>query len=1071
MSPADNRPSGRRLLRAGRIVGMVSSLSLCTTSAFAADVAPFRMLPEDVRPTAPPTTPSAAAPAAPSSAPSAARSDVPAPFVVTAEDVAAAEEAMGRTLTYRDDQSAGDAAITNNKGDRLEFLDRSTAANATVVNNSGGTTAFQDDASAGSALMTNNAEGLVDFSGRASAAGANVTNNGGGTIAFRDDASAGSAAIANNGTVAFQDSATADQANIVNNEGASVAFGGRSTAGTSQITNNGDVTFADRAEAGRVLITTNEGASVSFKDASSAAEAAITNSGRLSFADRSTAGASSIVNNETGAIDFTGNSTGGTAFIANNGTLSLSGSASADRADIVNNATGAISLSEKATLGSASVNNGGDLEFSGSSSAGSADILTGPGGRTAFLGLASGGTAALRTDRGGIVDFSGVSDGAVEAGSIEGPGTFFLGAAVLTVGSDGTSTTVDGLIRDGGQAGGAGGSLVKTGSGMLTLAGTSSYTGRTEVAQGTLQAGSKSAFAPSSGFVVAGGARLDLAGFDQVVGSLAGAGKVDLATADLTTGGNGRDTVFSGSIEGTGGLVKTGAGTMEMAGDSTYSGETLVRQGRLKVSGSIGSSPVTVGPEGELAGTGTVGSTTVEGRLARVNDGTLKVAGDLTLARSATLAVSLDPAGGQAALVTVSGTASLGGTLLVSALGNFSVQAKTFRLIEADRIVGTFDSAQTEMPFIDIALAYGLDAVDLDVSRNGRAFASAAQTANQRVVAAAVDALGGGDIYEALVASPTDAAARQGFDALSGEVHASLPGALVGDQLALKDMLLARADAAPAHPDGLWTRLYGSFARADGDGNAAAYDWNQSGVLAGFDGNVTDRWLVGAAAGYGRGDFDVDGRASSADVDTVSVAAYAAWRGEPLRVSFGGLYSWHGIDTDRAIAFNDFGERATADYDARSAMLFGEVGYPVALPVGRIEPFANLAYARLDSDSWTEDGGSAALSGDGETYEGVSGTLGARLSVGMPLGENLKARFDGMAGWRVSSFDDPGATVRLPGTSPFWIGGLPIDRNVLVVGAQAWLVAGTASLGFTYDGAVGELADRHIVGAVLNITF
>ena len=74
-----------------------------------------------------------------------------------------------------------------------------------------------------------------------------------------------------------------------------------------------------------------------------------------------------------------------------------------------------------------------------------------------------------------MVDFSGTSGLAgrniVTAGSIEGAGTYNLGANLLVVGINGLSTTVSGTINDGGASGGAGGSLVKVGRGTLTLSG------------------------------------------------------------------------------------------------------------------------------------------------------------------------------------------------------------------------------------------------------------------------------------------------------------------------------------------------------------------------------------------------------------------------------------------------------------------------------------------------------------------------------------------------------------------------------------------------------------------------
>ncbi|WP_285712020.1 autotransporter-associated beta strand repeat-containing protein [Erythrobacter oryzae] len=74
-------------------------------------------------------------------------------------------------------------------------------------------------------------------------------------------------------------------------------------------------------------------------------------------------------------------------------------------------------------------------------------------------------------------------------GSLAGGGTIALGSAFLTVGTDNTSSTFDGVIS------GTGG-LVKVGTGSFTLTGVNTYTGTTFVDAGTLIVGEGAGVAP-----------------------------------------------------------------------------------------------------------------------------------------------------------------------------------------------------------------------------------------------------------------------------------------------------------------------------------------------------------------------------------------------------------------------------------------------------------------------------------------------------------------------------------------------------------------------------------------------
>jgi autotransporter-associated beta strand protein len=160
---------------------------------------------------------------------------------------------------------------------------------------------------------------------------------------------------------------------------------------------------------------------------------------------------------------------------------------------------------------------------------------------------------------------------------------------------------------------------------------------------------------------IAAGATLDLGGVHQAVGSLGddetgGGGAVLLGGATLTVGGNGADATFSGSIAGSGAVVKTGGGRWTLSGDHAYAGPATVEHGALVVDGSLSpQSSVLVQGEGTLGGRGAVGGqVTVEagGRITPGSSvGTLTV-GRLTLEPGSVLDIEFGPAGHDRIAVT-----------------------------------------------------------------------------------------------------------------------------------------------------------------------------------------------------------------------------------------------------------------------------------------------------------------------------------------------------------------------------------------------------------------------------------
>src|SRR5262249_4829508 len=171
------------------------------------------------------------------------------------------------------------------------------------------------------------------------------------------------------------------------------------------------------------------------------------------------------------------------------------------------------------------------------------------------------------------------ANGARGFGALSGSGAIVLGANTLEINSNSLAdTTFDGSIS------GAGG-FTKSGSGALTVASPLAYSGPTAVLGGLLRLQGAGRFSASSPVSVGSFATVDLSAADgpREMASLSGPSdsRVLLGARTLTVGSDNTNTTFSGSLQGTGGLTKTGSGRLTLDGPGSYTGTTTITSGTL----------------------------------------------------------------------------------------------------------------------------------------------------------------------------------------------------------------------------------------------------------------------------------------------------------------------------------------------------------------------------------------------------------------------------------------------------------------------------------------------------------
>ncbi|WP_079830894.1 fibronectin-binding autotransporter adhesin ShdA [Salmonella enterica] len=466
--------------------------------------------------------------------------------------------------------------------------------------------------------------------------GSKLTKQGDGTLILSNTGNDYGDTEIDGGILAAKDAASLGTGDVTIAESATLALSqgtlDNNVTGEGQIVKSGSdelIVTGDNNYSGG---TTISGGTLTVDHADSLGSGDIDNSGVLKVGEgeleNTLSGSGSLVKTGTGELTLSGDNS------YSGGTTITGGTLTADHAD---------------SLGSGDIDNSGVLKV----------------GEGELENTLSGAGSLVKTGMGELTlsgdnSYSGgttIDDGVLIADNADSLGTGAVANnGVLQVGEGELENTLSGA-----------GSLVKTGTGELTLSGDNSYSGGTTISGGTLTADHADSL---------GSGDIDNSGVLQV-----GEGEL------------------KNTLSGSGSLVKTGTGELTLSGDNSYSGATTISDGTLIAANvnALGSGNIDNSGTLMLDANGAfelANITTHTGATTALAAGSTLDAGQLIQENGSTLSIDLGAATDDAVITADSVT--LGGTLNVTGIGSvtdsWTPEAYTYTLIDSDSaITSDFD--------------------------------------------------------------------------------------------------------------------------------------------------------------------------------------------------------------------------------------------------------------------------------------------------------------------------------------------------------------------------------------------
>ena len=542
---------------------------------------------------------------------------------------------------------------------------------------------------------------------------------------------------------------------------------------------------------------------------------------------------------------------------------------------------------------------------------------------------------------------------------------------------------------------------------------------------------------------------------------------------------------FSNDISGNAGVIKDGAGDLILSGNSTFTGDTTVNNGRLQVNGVYASS-INVRRQAILSTNSAIIKNNIKNDGIMENFGSTEVAGNYESLENSRIVTDLN------SNIHVKGKVNLNNSKLeVKPEQNGERKYITSNgivqnvITSDDKIQGNVTDVNTD-EMLNTKIDQTENSVSAKVSRKNvldyvekisesdemqKNTAQNLETAFQKLDQDIENGTSGNvtqfERKAAKLQALTSSNRAAVLDSLSGQIYASAQALTfqhsqtVNKDLSNRLVMLGTLDNV-GDKFGLWITGLGANGKLKQDGYGKG-DTKVYGGQVGIDKQFGENLILGTALSYSKADVKFDRYGGKSDANNFGISLYGRLGNKDIPVYLQGRLGIGFVDSDverNIILSNNDYTRAKINHNDKVYSGYLETGYDVKNANGDfvVTPFVGLTHDTVQRGSFSEEKSQFGLTADKKNYNQTAALVGLRVGKAVNWKSGSKTTFQGYVthqrafNKQVLSFD--ARYTGLPGAT-FKVKGIGLAKNKTWAGVGA-LTEVNKDFGWyvNYDGSV-----------------